>query len=235
MTRPLFLAEFPDPHVGGRVFVEGEEARHAHVKRIALGEQVLVADGHGVGVGGPVVELTASRVTVAVEEILRDEHRRRITAVQALAKGERATLAVQMLTEMGASRIIAWQAQRSIVRWQAERREKSLAKWAATARESAKQARRLTIPEVRFCLTNQLLELLDDIPTVLVCHEDARCHIRDVQVPGDAAIIVGPEGGIAPEELDAFLTAGAVPVRIANHVLRTSTAGAVALGQLELL
>ena len=170
-----------------------------------------------------------------VEAVRREEPRRRVTAVQALAKGDRSTLAVQMLTEMGASRIIAWQADRSIVRWPAERRDKALAKWEATARESSKQSRRFSIPEVAFATTKQLPDVLGDVSTVLALHEDASQHIRDVAVEGDVAVIVGPEGGIAPDELDVLVAAGAQPVRIADHVLRTSTAGAVALGQLELL
>lgn len=235
MTGALFLAHLDNPQVGDQVKVEGEEARHAAVKRIEIGEHVLVADGKGLGVEGAVVDATKSTLTVAVEVVRREEPRRRVTAVQALAKGDRSTLAVQMLTEMGTARIVAWQADRSIVRWPAERREKALAKWEATARESTKQSRRFTIPEVVFATTKQLPDVLGDVSTTLVLHEDASQHIRDVAVEGDVAVIVGPEGGIAPDELDALGAAGAQPVRIADHVLRTSTAGAVALGQLELL
>lgn len=235
MTGALFLAHLDNPQVGDQVKVEGEEARHAAVKRIEIGEHVLVADGKGLGVEGAVVDATKSTLTVAVEVVRREEPRRRVTAVQALAKGDRSTLAVQMLTEMGTARIVAWQADRSIVRWPAERREKALAKWEATARESTKQSRRFTIPEVVFATTKQLPDVLGDVSTTLVLHEDASQHIRDVAVEGDVAVIVGPEGGIAPDELDALVAAGAQPVRIADHVLRTSTAGAVALGQLELL
>lgn len=235
MTGALFLAELDHPEVGGRVVVDGDEARHAAVKRIEVGEHVLVADGKGLGIEGPVVAITKSTVTVAVETVRREEPRRRTTVVQALAKGDRSTLAVQMVTEMGASRIIAWQADRSIVRWQGDRRDKSLAKWEATARESTKQSRRFSLPELAFATTKQLPALLADVSTVLVLHEDAQTHIRDVEVSGDVAVVVGPEGGIAPEELDALVEVGAIPVRIAEHVLRTSTAGAVALGQLELL
>lgn len=235
MTGALFLAHLDNPLVGDQVMVEGDEARHATVKRVEKGEHVLVADGHGLGVEGSVVDCTKTTLTVAVEAVRREEPRRRVTAVQALAKGDRSTLAVQMLTEMGASRIVAWQADRSIVRWPAERRDKALAKWEATARESSKQSRRFSIPEVAFATTKQLPDVLGDVSTVLVLHEDASQHIRDVAVEGDVAVIVGPEGGIAPDELDVLVAAGAQPVRIADNVLRTSTAGAVALGQLELL
>lgn len=236
MTSALFLADFDHVEVGRELRVHGEEARHAEVKRIAVGEHVLVANGRGLGAEGPVVSITKGEFVVEVARVLRERPRREVTAVQALAKGDRALLAVQMLTETGASRIIAWQSDRSIVRWQGERGEKSLAKWEATARESAKQARRLTVPDVAFATTKQLPEALEGIQTVLVLHEDAETHLRDVELgDGPVAVVVGPEGGIAPAELELLESAGGVVVRIGEHVLRTSTAGAVALGQLEVL
>ncbi len=234
MTSALFLADFDDARVGARIRVDGEEARHAEVKRIEPGELVLVANGRGLGVEGPVVESAKGWFVVEAERVMQDASRRRITAVQALAKGDRGLLAVQMLTELGAQRIIAWQADRSIVRWKAERADRSLEKWQATARESAKQARRLTVPEVSFATTRQLPGALEGAGTVLILHEAAERHLRDVEVGDDVAIVIGPEGGIAPAELEALEAAGAVAVRIADHVLRTSTAGAIAIGQLEM-
>ncbi|NLE97446.1 MAG: 16S rRNA (uracil(1498)-N(3))-methyltransferase [Propionibacterium sp.] len=235
MTAALFLAEFDDVEVGRQLRVDGDEARHAQVKRIAVGETVLLANGRGLGAEGVVVAIDKGSFEVRVERVLRDAPRRHVTAVQALAKGDRALLAVQMLTEVGASRIVAWQSDRSIVRWTGERGDKALAKWEATARESAKQARRLTVPGVGFATTKQLAETLGEVDTVLVLHEDAEAHIRDVELgTGSVAVVIGPEGGIAPAELAALEAAGATSVRVSEHVLRTSTAGAVALGQLEM-
>lgn len=234
MTSALFLASFDDARVGIRVRVDGEEARHAEIKRVTVGEQVLVANGRGLGIEGPVAAAEKGWFEVVAERVLREQPRRRVTAVQALAKGDRALLAVQMLTELGARHIVAWQSDRSIVRWKGERGDKGLEKWAATARESAKQSRRLVVPEVSFATTRELPARLADVTTVLILHEDATTHLRDVELSDDVAVVIGPEGGIAPAELAALEAAGAVQVRIAEHVLRTSTAGAVALGQLEM-
>lgn len=236
MTSALFLADFDDVEVGQQVRISGDEARHAGVKRIEIGEQVLVANGRGLGIEGPAVSVSKQEIVVEAARVLHDEPRRSVTAVQALAKGDRALLAVQMLTELGATKIIAWQSDRSIVRWQGERGDKSLAKWEATARESAKQARRLSIPELEFATTKQLPAALESVGTVLVLHEDATAHIKEAKMgDGDVAIVIGPEGGIAPIELEALEAVGAQAVKISNHVLRTSTAGAAALAQLEVL
>lgn len=234
MTSPLFLASFTNPQIGDNIRLTGEEAAHAQVKRIQVGEQVLLANGAGLGVAGIVTQISREEVMVAIQRVITEPLRRQITVIQALPKGDRALLAVQMLTELGAQRIAAWQSQRSIVRWSRQRAEKSLAKWKATARESAKQARRFSVPALVAVTNKDLPELLKESDTVLVLHEEADRHLREVSVSGKVAIVVGPEGGISPEELDLLVACGGIPVRISDHVLRTSTAGAVALGQLEL-
>lgn len=240
MTDHLFLAEFDEGIAPGqRVVVTGAEAHHAtSVKRISVGESVLLSNGEGLGVRGTVVEATKRELMVEVCEVLSSEVAAlRWGVVQALAKGDRSDLAVQMATELGTRRIIAWQAARSIVRWQGERGAKALEKWRATAREASKQSRRFFVPVLEAASTAQVIEAIRGAAVALVLHEDAERHIAQVELPpeGEGLVIVGPEGGISPEELDAFVDAGAQPVLISDGVLRTSTAGAVALGQLEVL
>ena len=239
MSDPLFLARFDQVRIGGIVEVTGDEARHAVVvKRTVPGESVLLADGAGRAVRGRVVAAERNRMAVEVTEMLESPPRaHRFVVVQALAKGDRSELAVETMTELGVDEILAWQAARSIVRWQGERGAKSLGRWAATAREATKQSRRFRIPEVSFASTTRVAERIGAAKLALVLHESAGNPLSRVNLPeaGEILLIVGPEGGISPDELERFQQAGAVPVRISDGVLRTSTAGAIAIGQLTVL
>lgn len=239
MSDALFLARFDHVRIGGIVEVTGDEARHAVVvKRTRPGESVLLADGAGRAVRGRVVAAEKNRLALEVTELLASPPRaHRFVVAQALAKGDRSELAVEIMTELGVDEILAWQASRSIVRWQGERGEKSLGRWAATAREATKQSRRFRIPEVSAADTSRVVERIGAAELALVLHESAEKTLSRVNLPeaGEILLIVGPEGGISPDELERFQQAGAVPVRISDGVLRTSTAGAIAIGQLTVL
>ena len=239
MSDALFLARFDHVRIGGIVEVTGDEARHAVVvKRTRPGESVLLADGAGRAVRGRVVAAEKNRLALEVTELLASPPRaHRFVVAQALAKGDRSELAVEIMTELGVDEILAWQASRSIVRWQGERGAKSLGRWAATAREATKQSRRFRIPEVSAADTSRVVERIGAAELALVLHESAEKTLSRVNLPeaGEILLIVGPEGGISPDELERFQQAGAVPVRISDGVLRTSTAGAIAIGQLTVL
>jgi 16S rRNA (uracil1498-N3)-methyltransferase len=239
VTDPLFFsATLGRPTVGSLVTLDGADGRHAVVvRRIRPGERIVVGDGQGFGVRGCVREVGRAELTFEVTETLAAaETGRRVAAVQALAKGDRSELAVEMLTETGVTTIVPWAASRSIVRWTGERGERSRAKWQATAREAAKQSRRLRIPEVTEPMsTAQVARRIAEVDVALILHEAADRRLTEHPLPEDAEILVviGPEGGIAPDELDSFVAAGAAAVSISDGVLRTSTAGAVAVALLR--
>ena len=227
----VFFAEKLD---GDELTLEGTEGRHAAVvRRIGPGERVRLTDGRGAWAEGAVVAAGKAGVTVAVDE--RGSvpvARPRVVVVQAVPKGERAELAVEMLTEVGADVIVPWNAERSQFRANPERVAKTLAKWQAWAFEASKQSRRSWFAEVApIASTAEVAQLLAAAALPVVLHEEATVPLAALDVPddGDVVIVIGPEGGIAPDELTAF---GVEPVRLGDTVLRTSTAGVAAAAAL---
>ena len=252
MSRPVFRA---DPGTlgaagpGAEVVVTGPEARHAlTVRRLGAGDALELVDGHGLRAAGTVTGAERERMTVRVDAVAAEPVRTpRLVLAQALAKGERDLLAVETATELGADTVVPWQAERSIVRWRRERAAKSHEKWVHTVAAAAKQSRRAAWPEVAPLASTEDLAGRAARPgtLALVLHEDAQRPLVDLLAPGtpDAALagaeevllVVGPEGGIAPAELERLGAAGAVPVRLGREVLRSSTAGPAALAVLAAL
>ncbi len=230
MTPPVFLAEDVS---GERVVLSGPEGRHAAtVRRIRVGEDVDVVDGRGgrasctvVSVGHDVVELSVVRRVQEPMPALR------LVLVQAIAKGDRGELAVELATEVGIDEIVPWAAARCVVKWDGERGQKALGRWRSAAREAGKQSRRAWLPPVtEQHTTEQVAALVRAAAATLVLHESASQPLASVAMPagGDVLLVVGPEGGIRDEELAALESAGATAVRLGASVLRTSTAGVAA-------
>lgn len=223
--------------VGDVVEVTGDEAHHAvAVRRLAVGESVVLTDGLGLSVVGAVAETGKRVFSVAVASVRAESPASpTITVVQALPKGERGELAVEVLTEIGVATIVPWAASRSVAVWRGERAIKSHAKWVATAREAAKQARRSWFPVVEpMASTADVVSLVAAADLAVVLHEEGPASFASLSIPsaGSIVVVVGPEGGISPEELAAFAEAGVQSVKLGSEVLRTSTAGVAAVAAL---
>ncbi|WP_406286889.1 16S rRNA (uracil(1498)-N(3))-methyltransferase [Embleya sp. NBC_00896] len=231
MSAPVFLAPGDAIRHGRQVVLDGAEGRHAvTVRRLAPGEEIVLADGAGLAVYGT-VNRTEGKDTLYIDVDTRTEEPApapRVVVVQALPKGDRGELAVETMTEVGVDVIVPWAASRCITQWKGERGAKALAKWRSTAREAGKQARRLHLPEVTDPMsTRQVAALLGAAAFAGVLHEAATAPIATVVTPteGDLVLVVGPEGGVSPDEIAAFTAAGATAYRLGPTVLRTSTAG----------
>jgi 16S rRNA (uracil1498-N3)-methyltransferase len=132
---------------------------------------------------------------------------------------------------LGVDAVIPWQADRSIVQWRGDKAVKAARKWESLVLTASKQARRATVPAVEPMVTTRTAaDRLQEADAVLVLHEDAELPISEFHVPpGEVVVVVGPEGGITPDEVAAFRDTGAQVVRLGPTVLRASNAGPTAL------
>jgi 16S rRNA (uracil1498-N3)-methyltransferase len=248
MSAPVFLAEAATAHplseyaVGSLYVLDGAEGRHAGVvQRRGPGERIDVVDGAGVRLRTVVESVHGAEVHLRVEQTdVEPVPAVVVTLVQALAKGDRDEMAIEAATETGVDAIIPWQAERSVVVWRGDRAAKSRARWVSTVRAATKQARRSRIPDVEVPLTTKQLaartrQVVAAGGTVAVLHEEATVALATVPLPdaGEVLVVVGPEGGISEAEVALLTEAGAVTARLGPHVLRTSTAGPVAIALLS--
>lgn len=239
MTLPVFLVAALPP--GDEAVLDGPEGRHAAtVRRLRAGEELVLSDGTGAQVRCVVAEAFKDSLRLrVVERWVVPEPSVRVVVAQALVKGDRGELAVELATEAGVDGVVPWRASRCVTKWEdGPRGAKALERWRSTAREAAKQARRARVPSVAEPVsTSGLARLASSSAVTLVLHESASAGIGSVQLPasGDVLLVVGPEGGITDEELSTLTGVGAHVVRLGPTVLRASTAAAVALGALGVL
>jgi 16S rRNA (uracil1498-N3)-methyltransferase len=230
------------PAVGELAVVDGDEGFHAaNVRRIRAGEDLDLGDGHGTVAHCVVDEVAKSRLTARVlDRRTVPLAKPSVTVVQALPKSDRSELAIELATEAGADAFVAWQASRCVARWDGPQKvDKGLRRWAAVARSAARQSRRPYIPSISGVVSTAELvrRVHDDGATALVLHESATAKLAELPVAQSDSLllVVGPEGGIADDEIAALSDAGATAVRLGPTVLRTSTAAVVALGALGVL
>jgi 16S rRNA (uracil1498-N3)-methyltransferase len=242
MSVPVFRIDrdqLAGRRAGAAVRLDGPEGRHAAlVRRLRPGERLDLTDGAGLLAECSVAAVDGAALDLGLLALRAvPAPRPRITVVQALAKGDRGETAVETMTEIGVDAVVPWAASRSITQWRGDRGEKALAKWRSTAAEAAKQSRRAWWPEIaQPATTAQVAKLLASATLPVVLHEEAAEPLAGLDVPARTAdggpaevvLVVGPEGGIAPDELRAFAEAGARACLMGPTVLRTSTAGTAA-------
>lgn len=228
----------PECEPGSVVTLTGAEAKHVlTVSRVRVGERLLLGNGVGLRLAGRVVEAVPGTVRIEVEESEQfPAPTTRIILAQALAKGGRDESAIQAATELGVDRVIPWQAERSISRWHGNKVTAGVERWRTIVREAAKQSIRVWTPEVAGLTATDALARSNEHVRMIVLQPGAETELTSLTVDDrDLLLVVGPEGGISPAELELFRSVGAECVRLGDSVLRTSTAGPAALAVVNVL
>jgi 16S rRNA (uracil1498-N3)-methyltransferase len=238
VSRPVFfLNSASDLVAGASCVLDGAEGHHAAiVRRVRVGEQAVLTDGRGTALDVEVTSVGRGDVVCSVQASrFVQPSPLRVTVVQAIPKGDRGELAVDLLTEVGVDEVVPWQAERCVSRWKGEKVDRGRAKWEAVAGEAAKQSRRIWWPVVSpVAGSAAVAELIGAADVAWVLHEAATESLATLlaagaqPASGRVVLVVGPEGGVSDTELAALERAGAAAVRLGPSVLRTSTAGVVA-------
>ena len=249
MTLPVFLTETPLAGASGTITVGPEVAGHAvRVRRMGAGEELELIDGTGVRLRGTIQEGTSGSLTLSVTDVTEEPQQRpRLVLVQALAKNDRDIQAIEAATEVGVDTVIPWAAQRSIADWPAKKAHKMAAKWANVLTAATLQARRARVPELGELIRGTAVtQLVTPTSRVIVLDETESSGLTEAvndlgegsTTQGDIdeiVVIVGPEGGITPAEVDALVSEGARTAVLGPTILRASTAGPVALAIVQTL
>lgn len=231
MAHHFFTA--PENVNGAHVALVGDEAHHAaRVLRVRPGETISVGDGSGRVLDAVVTRVSGETVEARVI-LVRDQSvvRPELILCQAVAKGDRMDLVIQKAVELGARRIVPFMAKRTIVHWDSQKKDRAHQRWTSIALSAAKQCRspwRTSVDAV----ASGVEKLPQAGEVVLTLHEKAQTQLRHAlpaQPPPSLAVVVGPEGGLEDDEVRLLEAGGARTVCLGQRVLRTETAGPVAL------
>lgn len=243
MSLPRFFVQKPLPDEGEVALpLDEKELRHMNVRRIEVGEQIAACSAGGKCWKVEVTEIDAEHVCGKPIEVMAVENVPNLTLVQGVSKGDRMGSTIRQTTELGIQRIIPFLSERTIVRLAVDERAVKGSRWRRIALSAAKQSGRSILPIVEDPTNLETIcEELSDFDRVVICWEEAdrtaqgqALSVSDALEGMDSdnkvALIIGPEGGLTRDEVDAFKGLGdfVKVVTLGNLILRTETAGTVA-------
>ena len=220
---------------GQRQVLENEEAHHAiKVLRLNTGEVIKISDGVGNWVSGPIVEIAKKELYISITERGQIQAAKpELVLVQAITKSDRNKEMLELAVEAGVDRIIPWQSERSISKWQSD----SGQKWQVGIKQSCKQARQAKLPQLMQVMsTSEVIKSISEGGFGIVFHEEASTKFSDLTIPNSQSsiyLVIGPEGGISEQELLSFQNNGSKVVRLGDTVLRSAHAGFAALSAVQ--
>lgn len=214
-----FVLGLPDPAPDAFELPKDELDKLRKVLRLGSGDPIAVLPGDG-----RLLRCRLDGHDAVVDEVLhpQTEPKRSVTLCLALPKPEKLEEAVRMATEIGVRHFVVFPSERTVVRWDEGKRENRLKRLRIIVREAAEVSYRTHLPTVAFLPS--LRHVLDAYPEAVVMSESEEALVKALP-PGDAVMVIGPEGGWAPRE--AALFAGR-EVSLGPRVLRVDTAAAAA-------
>lgn len=235
---PRLLVPGPIAPASRQVLGPEQAHRLREVLRLKAGDEVTLFDGSGGEY--PAIVRALSRQQVEVEtsawQAVARESRLEITLAQGISRGDRMDYTLQKAVELGVSRLIPIASARSQVKLAGERADRRLAHWRGVIAHACEQSGRDRVPELTEILTLAECVAHDSSSLRLTlapgAPEPLASVVRDAQT---ITLVIGPEGGLAPEEIELLSARGYRPVRLGPRVLRTETAALVAITSLQMI
>jgi 16S rRNA (uracil1498-N3)-methyltransferase len=228
--------------VGERVDLPARVAQHAvRVLRLRCGDALTLFNGAGGEYRARIIDGVRARVSVEVYEWLATERESplSVSLVQALQAGEKMDLTVQKAVELGVGRIVPVLSRRSVLRLEGERAQRRLEHWRGIVAAACEQCGRNRLPEVAAPESLEKWLMRKPVNASLRLTAGAHGGMFSDELPPTGRrrveLLVGAEGGLAPEEVRLAALTGFFSVRLGPRILRTETAGLAALAAIQFL
>lgn len=217
------------------VTITGEDVNHIrNVLRMQPKEQVYISDGGRREYLCEISGFTQTAVTLRILDVYGSNRElpAQITLFQALPKGDKMETIIQKAVELGVHEIVPMATKRTIVKWDDKKTQKKTERWNAIAQAAAKQSKRNRIPVVLPPMSyEKALELAAHMEGAIIPYENAqgmskaRETVQNLISKKTIGILIGPEGGFSPEEIELAVSQRVVPITLGHRILRTETAG----------
>jgi 16S rRNA (uracil1498-N3)-methyltransferase len=236
-SAPRFFAPVDFP-LGTEIRLPDRVAHHLAVLRLNRGDAITLFNGQGAEFAAEVTRVSSKdvRARVLSKQAPERESPLRISLAQCVSSGDRMDTTLQKATELGVSQIVPIASERSVVRLSGERAEKRVAHWRNLVIAACEQCGRNRVPDV-IAITDILdfLDLQASNGARLLLAPDGERKLKLLTPPSEVTLLVGPEGGLTPEERRMAERAGFLPVRFGPRVLRTETAPLAAIAAMQAL
>ena len=237
---------FVEPHQidegNQSIRVVGSDVNHMkNVLRMKAGEEVWISDGEEKEYHCEITCFEDEEAVLKILEALESEYElpNKIYLFQGLPKGDKMELIIQKAVELGVHEIIPVEMKRCVVKLDAKKADKKIARWQQISESAAKQSKRMLIPEVHSVMTyKEAMKYAAELDVALVPYElakgmkETRELISAIQPGQSVGIFIGPEGGFEEAEIELALESGAKPITLGKRILRTETAGLTILSVL---
>ncbi|TNF07469.1 MAG: 16S rRNA (uracil(1498)-N(3))-methyltransferase [Gammaproteobacteria bacterium] len=224
--------------IGSEVTLEDQVARHlGAVLRLKNGDPVTLFNGQGGEYPSHLTDCSSKRARAQILDYIAVDRESPLSIHLGigLSRGDRMDWAIQKATEAGVSEITPLYTERTEVKLKNDRREKKLSHWQHIVASACEQCYRNRLPVIHepTSLQTWLNEISTDKKLVLHHRSEQTLKQLHAETPSSVALLIGPEGGLSPDEIDTAIQHDFEPLTLGPRIFRTETAPVIAITILQ--